>query len=258
MAYNEYDDPHFFQEYAKMGRSQGGLPAAGEWHQLQPLFPPLEGKAVLDLGCGYGWHCKYAAEQGAAEVLGIDLSHRMIAEAEQRNADSRITYRVCGIEDYEYPAERWDCVVSNLALHYIADLDAIYRKVRHTLRPGGVFLFNIEHPVFTARPGQDWIYDEAGQPLYWPVDGGAPDPLSGLRGEKAASHPHPNLDGIAHQRFCHRRGGGSPALPGDAGLARDAGRTAPPHDAAGEGRSTKRISKNRKRKATTDGFPLFL
>ena len=103
-------------------------------------------------------------------MLGIDLSHRMIAEAEQRNADSRITYRVCGIEDYEYPADRWDCVVSNLALHYIADLDAIYRKVRHTLRPGGVFLFNIEHPVFTARPGQDWIYDEAGQPLYWPVD----------------------------------------------------------------------------------------
>ena len=30
MAYNEYDDPHFFEEYAKMGRSQGGLPAAGE------------------------------------------------------------------------------------------------------------------------------------------------------------------------------------------------------------------------------------
>ena len=61
-------------------------------------------------------------------MLGIDLSHRMIAEAEQRNADSRITYRVCGIEEYEYPAERWDCVVSNLALHYIADLDAIYRR----------------------------------------------------------------------------------------------------------------------------------
>ena len=107
MAYNEYDDPHFFEEYAKMGRSQGGLPAAGEWHQLQPLFPLLEGKAVLDLGCGYGWHCKYAVERGVAEVLGIDLSHRMIAEAEQRNADSRITYRVCGIEEYEYPAERW-------------------------------------------------------------------------------------------------------------------------------------------------------
>ena len=125
MAYNEYDDPHFFEEYAKMGRSQGGLPAAGEWHQLQPLFPPLEGKAVLDLGCGYGWHCKYAAEQGAAEVLGIDLSHRMIAEAEQRNTDSRITYRVCGIEEYEYPAESgtawsptWLCITSQTLMRY--------------------------------------------------------------------------------------------------------------------------------------------
>ena len=72
MAYNEYDDPHFFQEYAKMDRSQGGLPAAGEWHQLQPLFPPLEGKAVLDLGCGYGWHCKYAARRcwGSTSATG--------------------------------------------------------------------------------------------------------------------------------------------------------------------------------------------
>ena len=154
MAYIEVGELHLFQEFAKMGRSQGVLPAAGEWHQLQPLFPPLEGKAVLDLGCGYGWHCKYAAEQGAAEVLGIDLSHRMIAEAEQRNADSQITYRVCGIEDYEYPADRWDCVVSNLALHYIADLDAIYRKVRHTLRPGSehrVRDIEHKHPALPQR-----------------------------------------------------------------------------------------------------------
>ena len=47
---NEYDNEHFFEEYAKMPRSRGGLAAAGEWHQLRPLFPPLEGKRVLDLG----------------------------------------------------------------------------------------------------------------------------------------------------------------------------------------------------------------
>lgn len=170
MAYNEYDDPHFFGEYAKMSRSQGGLEAAGEWHQLKPLFPRLEGKAVLDLGCGYGWHCNYAASLGASQVLGIDLSRRMIEEAGRRNAGPRITYRVCGIEEYEYPAEQWDCVVSNLALHYVADLQGVYRKVYQTLKPGGVFLFNIEHPVFTAAPGQDWVCGSDGRPLYWPVD----------------------------------------------------------------------------------------
>ncbi len=36
---NEYDNEKFFEEYAKMSRSKEGLKAAGEWHQLKPLFP---------------------------------------------------------------------------------------------------------------------------------------------------------------------------------------------------------------------------
>ena len=168
--YNPYDQDAFFQEYAKMPRSRDGLPAAGEWGRLQMLFPPLRGKDVLDLGCGYGWHCKYAAENGAKRVLGIDLSQKMIAEAERRNGDSRITYRVCGIAEYTYPENRWDCVISNLALHYIADIGQIFANVYRTLKPEGIFLFNIEHPVFTAGVDQDWIYDADGKPMYWPID----------------------------------------------------------------------------------------
>ena len=51
---NLYDDEQFCKAYANMPRSKEGLNAAGEWHQLQPLFPDLKGKTVLDLGCGYG------------------------------------------------------------------------------------------------------------------------------------------------------------------------------------------------------------
>ena len=167
---NEYDDPHFFHEYAQMARSMGGLEAAGEWHQLQPLFPDLAGKRVLDLGCGYGWHCRYVADHGAARVLGIDASYRMLDEARRRDADPCIEYQLCSIENYEYPEHAWDLVVSNLALHYVEDLDAVFANVRRTLAPGGIFLFNIEHPTFTAGVNQDWIYDEEGAPLYWPVD----------------------------------------------------------------------------------------
>ena len=57
---NIYDNSEFFAAYAEMGRSKDGLKAAGEWHQLQPLFPKLQGKKGWDLGCGYGWHRKYA------------------------------------------------------------------------------------------------------------------------------------------------------------------------------------------------------
>ena len=143
---NEYDNKNFFDEYAKMPRSREGLSAAGEWHQLKPLFPSVKGKKILDLGCGYGWHCKFAAEQGAAHVLGIDLSSKMIEEAKKRNAGEQIEYRVCGIDEYEYPENTWDCVISNLVLHYIED------------------------PVFTAGVGQDWIYTDVGTPKYWPID----------------------------------------------------------------------------------------
>ena len=73
-----------------MPRSQDGLEAAGEWHQLEPLFPDMENKTVLDLGCGYGWHCKYAADHGATRVLGIDLSSKMIKTAKERNAAGRL------------------------------------------------------------------------------------------------------------------------------------------------------------------------
>lgn len=167
---NIYDDKNFFDQYAKMSRSRQGLSGAGEWHQFKALFPDLSGKSVLDLGCGYGWHCKYAVECGAKQVLGIDLSEKMIQEANEKNADPQITYRVSGLDEYDYPADSYDCVISNLVLHYIADIDSILKKIYSTLKPGGIFLLNIEHPVFTAGVNQDWIYDSDGKPQYWPVD----------------------------------------------------------------------------------------
>ncbi len=167
---NIYDSEEFFGEYSKMLRSRKGLSGAGEWSRFRLMFPELCGKRVLDLGCGYGWHCKYAAERGAGYVLGIDSSEKMIGEAKRRNSDPRIEYRVCSIEEYEYPENEFDCAVSNLALHYIEDIEAVYRKIYRTLRGGGAFLLNIEHPTFTAGVDQDWYYGPDGKPLFWPVD----------------------------------------------------------------------------------------
>jgi ribosomal protein L11 methyltransferase (prmA) len=167
---NIYDDNAFFEAYAKMPRSRDGLKSAGEWHQLQSLFPPLQGKTVLDLGCGYGWHSKYASEQGASSVLSLDLSERMIEEAQKRNCAANIVYRVCSLEEYEYPESTFDLVISNLVLHYVADLEPIFKKVFRTLKSKGTFLFNIEHPVFTAGINEDWLYGEDGTPAAWPID----------------------------------------------------------------------------------------
>lgn len=74
MKENKYDDDVFFNKYKEMNRSVQGLEGAGEWSQLKQLLPDFEGKRVLDLGCGYGWHCIYAAQQKAASVHGVDIS----------------------------------------------------------------------------------------------------------------------------------------------------------------------------------------
>lgn len=168
--HSNYDDPAFFAAYAGMERSRLGLAGAGEWGQFRRMLPPLAGLTVLDLGCGYGWHARYALAQGAARVDGVDASEAMLARARSLGEDPRLRYIHCAMEDFPYPPEAYDLVLSNLALHYVADLEAIFRQVYRTLRPGGVFCLNIEHPTFTAGVNQAWLEDEAGRRLCWPVD----------------------------------------------------------------------------------------
>lgn len=170
MKENRYDDKEFFEKYSRFPRSVEGLSAAGEWHELREMLPPFSGKRVLDLGCGFGWHCIYAAEQGAASVTGVDISEKMLAEAKSRTKYPNITYIRGSIEDYEYPPNAFDMVISSLAFHYIESFDGICDSVKQCLVSGGDFVFSVEHPVFTAQGRQDWIYDETGKALHWPVD----------------------------------------------------------------------------------------
>lgn len=60
MAQNIYDNPAFFEGYAQLPRSVQGLNGAPEWPALKAMLPDLTGKAVVDLGCGYGWFCRAA------------------------------------------------------------------------------------------------------------------------------------------------------------------------------------------------------
>ena len=43
---------------------------------IKKILPDFQDKTVLDLGCGYGWHCKYVIDNGARYVLGIDISKK--------------------------------------------------------------------------------------------------------------------------------------------------------------------------------------
>lgn len=170
MKENKYDDPSFFEQYGKMDRSERGLQGAGEWYVLQKMLPPFENKKVLDLGCGYGWHCRYAIEQGAQSVVGVDISEKMLEKAKQINNLPGIEYIRKPIEDINFNPDSFDVVISSLTFHYISDFDNICEKVHSYLTSKGSFVFSVEHPVFTAQGRQDWHYNEKGERMHWPVD----------------------------------------------------------------------------------------
>lgn len=170
MKENKYDENTFFQKYSHMNRSIQGLSGAGEWETLKKLLPDFRGKKVLDLGCGYGWHCIYAMENGASSVAGVDISHKMLEAAKEKTHFQEVEYRCCAMEDVDYPAESFDIVLSSLAFHYVKDYENLINNIYRMLKPNGTLVFTVEHPVFTAYGTQDWHYDKKGEILHFPVD----------------------------------------------------------------------------------------
>ena len=170
MKENKYDDAAFFAKYAGMHRSIFGLAGAAEWAALRAMLPDVAGKSVLDLGCGYGWHCRYFAENGASCVLGIDLSERMLAEARSRENPPAVEYRRAAMEELDFPAGSFDLVFSSLAFHYVRDFAPLAVNIARWLKCGGALVCSMEHPVFTSSGPQDWDYAPDGTIRHFPVD----------------------------------------------------------------------------------------
>lgn len=101
---------------------------------LLDLLQPAAGERILDLGCGEGALTARLVEAGA-EVVGIDASAEQVAAARARGIDAR----VMSGEVMTFKRE-FDAVLSNAALHWMLDPDAVLKGVSRALKPGGRFV----------------------------------------------------------------------------------------------------------------------
>ncbi|MDQ0395506.1 class I SAM-dependent methyltransferase [Labrys monachus] len=170
MAQNIYDTPDFFAGYSRLARSVYGLDGAPEWPSIRALLPDLPGKRVVDLGCGFGWFARWARRQGAAHVLGLDLSENMIGRARAETRDGGIDYVIADLETLQLEEAAFDFAYSSLALHYIEDFGRLVAVVHRALVAGAHFVFTIEHPIFMAPARPGWAVGADGRRT-WPVDG---------------------------------------------------------------------------------------
>jgi SAM-dependent methyltransferase len=147
-AYDELAD-----SYAEDVRSNA-YNAHLEFPATSSLIPDVEGKRVLDAGCGTGVYTEYLVERGA-EVVGVDVSGEMLAHAADRVGDRAELRRADLAEPLDFAADSFDGVVSALALGYVEEWGPTFAEFARLLRPGGFLVLSTGHPMDQFPPEVD-------------------------------------------------------------------------------------------------------
>ena len=161
---NIFDNEVFFNGYKQLRENDLNYNAQLEQPAMNKLLPDVCGKAVLDLGCGYGHNCIDFVKKGATSVIGIDISEKMLEVAKKESSDEKIKYLNMSMTDIAQLSCKFDVIYSSLAFHYIDDFDTFSKNIYLSLNNGGYLLFSQEHPFVTATFGghQHYNKDENG------------------------------------------------------------------------------------------------
>lgn len=160
-----YDNPGVLGEYLTHRNSPISSPnLVMEEPAVIAEVGEMSGKRILDLGCGDGSFGRRAIEAGCRSYRGIDGSSLMVETARLALPETEAEVRLGDIEDLA-ESEPYDIVTSRLALHYIADLAAVFGRVRACVGPDGRFVLSVVHPVITSHVVEsdqrrtDWTVD---------------------------------------------------------------------------------------------------
>ena len=117
--------------------SDGGWNHNSHYHGFLLRQLPERCEYALDLGCGTGSFSRLLAEH-SERVLALDLSPQMIRIAREcARAHANVEFRVADATTWDFPTERFDCIVSIATLHHLP-LDEVLIKIKGALRTGGV------------------------------------------------------------------------------------------------------------------------
>ncbi|MFH0701321.1 MAG: class I SAM-dependent methyltransferase [Candidatus Woesearchaeota archaeon] len=108
----------------------------------------VRNKIILDVACGFGDHARILSQKGAKQIIGFDLSQKLIKYA-QKSKILRTEF-VVGNMDKEFPFKKntFDVVICSLAIHYTKNLDKLFAQIYRLLKPKGIFVYSTGHPIF--------------------------------------------------------------------------------------------------------------
>lgn len=98
--------------------------------------PKLQGKSVLDIGCNEGFFCKYAIDNGASRVVGIDQNDRVIKKAIKNAPGADF---ICD-SWWNIPDEKFDVIFFLSAIHYEKTQDKLLSFLLQHLTRDGILI----------------------------------------------------------------------------------------------------------------------
>lgn len=162
-----YDQEDFLEAYLARRNRKESPNNAIERPIILELLGDYRGAQILDLGCGDGSFGKELLKGGAKSFAGIEASKGMYTHAQAVLSGTYSRLYNADIVDYAYPEAVYDIVTSRFVIHYIADVQSLFQQVFKTLKPGGNFIFTIQHPLTTSSFGSK---EEGGRRGDWRVD----------------------------------------------------------------------------------------
>ena len=137
-----YDDPLFFDNYINLRNKENNYNDLIEQPIVFDLIGDVRNKSVLDIGCGYGAMTIKIAKSGAEKVIGVDVSEKMIKKANTENSDDKIQYQNISAEQINTIEDKFDIVVSCLAIHYIENFKELFTNIASLVKAKGKFIFS--------------------------------------------------------------------------------------------------------------------
>lgn len=163
-----YEETDFLSNYLQRRNRVDSPNNSIEKPVVYDLLGSVQDKRILDLGCGDAQFGKELMDLGALYYHGVEGSEQMSKLASQNLHGLQGKVTKSAMEAYDFPQEDIDIVTSRLAIHYLTDVEELFRKIHDNLKADGKFVFSVQHPLTTSsfeskKTGErrgNWIVDD--------------------------------------------------------------------------------------------------
>lgn len=115
-----------------------------------PFWQHIEGKSVLEIGCGTGRHTQKLLKKNN-KVTGVDLSEGMLAVARKKNSQGDVQFIQADFLSFDFKGKLFDFILCSLVIEHITDLVLFFQKAKNCLKPKGRLYISEIHPQRSSQ-----------------------------------------------------------------------------------------------------------